>query len=252
MKNATIEKMKTMRLLGMIKIYQNLYENSTFSDMTVDEVLAGMIDAEWDERYNRKLTRLLKQAQLRYQASIEQINYDKKRKIDKNLLLRLSSCDWIREAKNIIITGKTGVGKSYLTCALGHQACINNYTVRYFNCLKIFNDLKFAKADGTYNKKLNRIKKTNLIILDDFGMKVMDAESRLILLELLEDRYENGALIISTQLPVDKWFDIIGDNTIADAVCDRIIHRAYSINIKGDSMRKFNNNSGNKRPQLVL
>ena len=252
MRNATIEKMRTMRLFGMIRIYQSLYEHSTFSEMTIDEMLAGMIDAEWDERYNRRLTRLLKQARLRYQASIEHLNYDKKRKIDKGLILRLSTCEWISEAKNIVITGKTGVGKSYLACALGHAACLNNYTVRYFNCLKIFNDLKFAKADGTYNKKLTKIKKTNLIIFDDFGVQVLDTDARLILLEMLEDRYENGSLIISTQLPADKWFDIIGDTTIADAVCDRIIHRAYSINIKGDSMRKFDNNSGNKEPVLVL
>ena len=239
MKNATIEKMKSMKLLGMIRIYQTLYKNSAFTEMTIDEALAGMIDAEWDERYNRRLARLLRQAQLRFQASIEQLNYDKKRKLDKGLILRLSSCEWIREGKNIIITGKTGTGKSYLTCALGHQACLNNYTVRYFNCLKFFNDLKFAKADGTYNKKMTKIKKTNLIILDDFGLQIMDTQSRLILLEMLEDRYENTATIISTQIPADNWFDIIGDPTIADAICDRIIHRAFTINIEGDTMRKI-------------
>ncbi len=252
MRNATIEKMRTMRLTGMIRIYQTLYENSTFSKMTIDEALAGMIDAEWDERYNRKLAGLLKRAQLRFQASVEQLNYEKKRGIDKGLILRLSACEWIREAKNIIVTGKTGAGKSYLACALGHQACLNNYTVRYFNCLKFFDDLKFAKADGTYNKKMTKIKKTNLVILDDFGLQVMDTPSRLMLLELLEDRYENAAVIISTQLPIDKWFDIIGDPTIADAICDRIIHRAYTINIKGGSMRKLIKNSGNKEQLLVL
>lgn len=251
MQNATIEKMRTMKLFGMIRIYQMLYEKAGFDEMTIDEAVAGMIDAEWDERYNRRLSRLLKQAQLRFQAAIEHLNYSKKRKIDKGLILRLSSCNWIKEAKNIIITGKTGVGKSYLACALGHQACLNNFSVKYFNCLKFFNDLKFAKAEGTYNKKINKIKKTNLIILDDFGLQIMDTQSRLILLEILEDRYEDSAVIISTQIPQEKWFEIIGDPTIADAICDRIIHRAYTINIKGDTMRKTQNNSGNKKPVLV-
>lgn len=252
MKNATIEKMKKMRLYGMMRVYEMLYNNQNYQEVTVDEAVGNMVDAEWDERYNRKLTRLLKQSGLRYQASIEQLDFSKQRNLNRDLIMRLSLCSWIVQGKNIVITGKTGSGKSYLACAFGHQACISEYKVRYFSCLKIWDDFKFAKAEGTYEKKMKKLKKVNLIILDDFGLKIMDTQSRLILLELLEDRYENHSTIISTQLPPDKWHEVIGDPTIADAVCDRIIHRSYKINIKGkESMRKIKNNSGNKLHPLV-
>lgn len=252
MRNSTLEKMKILKLYGMLKTYNILFESKNFQQMTIDEALAGMIDSEWDERYNKKLVRLLKQAKLRYQASIEYLNFEKERNLDKNLILRLSTCNWIDQGKNILITGKTGSGKSYLACALGHQACINEYKVRYLNCLKFFNELKFSKAEGTYEKKINQLKKVNLLILDDFGLQELDVQSRLSLLEILEDRYENSATIISSQIEPDKWYEVIGDPTIADAICDRLIHRAYIINLKGKkSMRskisqKSKNNSGNK------
>jgi len=257
MRNSTLEKMKILKLYGMLKTYNILIENKNFEQLTIDEALAGIIDSEWDERYNKKLYRLLKQANLRYQASIEYLNFGKERNLDKNLILQLSSCNWINQGKNILITGKTGSGKSYLACALGHQACINEYKVRYLNCLKFFNELKFSKAEGTYEKKINQLKKVNLLILDDFGLQVLDVQSRLSLLEILEDRYENSATIISSQVEPDKWYEVIGDPTIADAICDRLIHRAYAINLKGKkSMRskisqKSKNNFGNKLPSSV-
>jgi len=252
MKNSTLEKMKIMRLFGMMRIYDMLYENNSINKLTIDEAVAGMVDAEWDDRYNRKLSRLLTQAKLRYRSFIEDLDYSPKRNLDKNLVMRLAMCNWIPQGKNIIINGKTGSGKSYLACAFGHQACLQEYKVRYLSCLKFFNSMKFARAEGTYEKQMKQLKKINLIILDDFGLKLMDTESRLILLELLEDRYENCSTIISSQLSPDQWFNIIGDPTIADAICDRIIHRAYVINLKGEeSMRKKVNNSGNKLPPLV-
>jgi DNA replication protein DnaC len=257
MRNSTLEKMKMLRLYGMLKTYNILLEKQNFEEMSIDDALAGMIDAEWDERYNRKLCRLLKQAKLRYQATVEYLDFRKERNLSKDLILRLSLCNWIKESKNILITGKTGSGKSYLACALGHQACINEYKVRYLNCLKFCNELKFAKAEGTYEKKINQLKKVNLIIIDDFGLQVLDTQSRLSLLEILEDRYENSSTIISSQIQPDKWYEIIGDPTIADAICDRIIHRSYKINLKGKkSMRektvhKLKNNSGNKLPSVV-
>ena len=205
MRNSTLEKMRTLKLYGMLKTYNILIENKNFEQLTIDEALAGMIDSEWDERYNKKLGRLLKQAKLRYQAAIEYLNFGKERNLDKNLILQLSACNWIDQGKNILITGKTGSGKSYLACALGHQACINEYKVRYLNCLKFFNELKFSKAEGTYEKKINQLKKVNLIILDDFGLQALDVQSRLSLLEILEDRYENSATIISSQIEPDKW-----------------------------------------------
>ena len=154
------------------------------------------------------------------------------------MLLRFSSGDWIKKGESIIITGRTGAGKSFMACALGHNACVQQYHVGYYNCMKLFSQLKYYKADGTYFKEMNKIKKQDLIILDDFGLKPFDTDSRLMLLELLEDRHGCRSLIISSQIPADRWFDIIGDATIADAICDRLLHTSHKIDIKGDSMRK--------------
>ncbi|MES0490995.1 MAG: IS21-like element helper ATPase IstB [Leptospirales bacterium] len=239
---ATIEKMSLLKLHGMQRIFKALLETGN-SDMTTDEVIGSMIDAEWDERYNRKLSRLLKAAKFRYQASLEEIDFSSQRRIDKNELLRLATCDWMKKGDSLIVTGATGVGKSFIACALGSQACKEGFTVLYFNCLKLFSQLKFAKADGSYFKEMSRLRKQDLLILDDFGLEPPDAQSRLILLEILEDRHGRKSTMITSQLPENKWHDFIGEPTIADAICDRIIHKSYKIILKGESMRKNNVNS---------
>ncbi len=246
---ATIEKMNTMRLHGMVRAFQLTMETGIQNDFTPDEIIAHLIDAEWDERYNRKLSRLLKTAKFRYQASVEQIDFKASRNLNKNNILRFSQCDWIKKGESIIVTGATGVGKSFIASALGHQACLNGNRVFYFNSLKFFSMLKFAKADGSYFKEMSKIQKQDLIILDDFGLKPLDSDSRLIMLEIIEDRHGTKSTIITSQLPVKRWFDVIGDPTIADAICDRLVHSSHKIDLKGESMRKVKaKNSGRNLP----
>lgn len=245
----TIEKMQEMRLHGMLNAFRETFSTGMKNKFTVDEIVAHLIDAEWDERYNRKFNVLLKNASFRYKSSIEEIDFKPSRKIDRNQILRFSTCDWIKKGESIIITGSTGTGKSFMACALGHKACVNRYQVGYYNCMKLFSHLKYCKADGTYFKEMNKIKKQDLIILDDFGLKPFDADSRLMLLEMLEDRHGSRSIIISSQIPTDKWFDLIGDATIADAICDRLLHTSHKIDIKGDSMRREKSkNSGRNLP----
>ena len=245
---ATMEKMQEMRMHVMLRSFRETFSTGMQNKFTVDEMIAHLIDAEWDERYNRKFNSLLKNAGFRYKASIEELDFNPTRKIDKNMILRFSTCDWIKKGENIIITGKTGAGKSFMACALGYKACVHRHQVGYYNCMNLFSHLKYCKADGTYFKEMNKIKKQDLIILEDFGLKPFDADSRLMMLELLEDRHGIRSLIITSQITADKWFNIIGDATIADAICDRLLHTSHKIDIKGDSMRKKEKNSGRNLP----
>ncbi len=234
----TIEKMKIMKLNGMARAFETSIKSLDLHNFTQDEIVAHLVEAEYDERYNRKLKRLVDYAKFRYQAFFEELNFSETRNINKNMMLRFSDCNWIKKGENIIITGSTGVGKSYIACALGHQTCIHGFKVLYMNCLKLFTQLKYSKADGSYTDEMNKIKKQDLIILDDFGLEVMDLQSRLTLLEIIEDRHGNKSTIITSQLPIKNWHEIIGDPTIADAICDRLIHQSHKIELKGESMRK--------------
>ena len=236
--HATIEKMSQMRLHGMIRAFESTMQASIRKKFTADELLGYLIDAEWDDRHNRKIERLIKAAKFRYQASMEQINYSANRNLDKNLMLRLSDCGWIKKNQDIIVTGLTGNGKSFIASALGRQGCMFEHRVRYFNCKKLFSKLKSAKADGTYAREINRIQKQDVIVIDDFGLPTFDADSRMALLEIMEDRHGIKSTIIASQFPIKNWHDIIGEPTIADAICDRIIHNAHRIELKGESMRK--------------
>lgn len=235
---ATISKMQKMKLHGMLRAFNQSLEAGMMDKFTADELLGHLIDAEWDDRHNRRLERLIKAAKFRYQASLEEIDFKLDRGLDKNLLLRFSSCSWIEKKRDIIITGPTGVGKSFLASALGFQGCMYGFKVIYFNCSKLFSQLRLSKADGTYNKELDRIQKQEVLVLDDFGLHPFDTQSRLSLLEIMEDRHGRGSTVISSQFPVKSWHEIIGEPTIADAICDRIIHSAYRIELKGESVRK--------------
>ncbi len=249
MNNATMDKMRELRLHGMLRAFRDSHENRTCERLTPDELLAHLIDAEWDERYNRTLDRLVTKASFRYRGRIEEIDFSSARSIDKNLITRLASGDWIGKAENLIVTGPTGAGKSFISCALGHAACVRGKKVRYVNCMKLFSHLKMSKVDGSYSREIKSLARQDLLILDDFGLKQLDAESRLFMLEFIEDRYGSKSTIVSSQVPIAKWFDIIGDPTIADAICDRLIHNAHSINLKGGSMRKVKvKNSGQNLP----
>lgn len=235
----TFEKMKKMKLNGMARTFESAM-GIGFRKLSPDEFIACLVDAEWDDRYNRKLTRLLTTAKFRYKASLESINYEHKRNLDKDMVLRLSSFDWINKKLNIIISGSTGTGKSYLACALGNNACINNYSVLYYNAGKLFNTLKLKKVDGSYVNEIEKIKKADLLILDDFGLEPFDKKSELFLMEIIEDRHGQKSTIITSQYPASSWHDVVNNQTIADAVCDRILHSSYVIELKGNSLRKNN------------
>jgi DNA replication protein DnaC len=235
---ATMQQLEEMRMIGFARAYKELWESKNSQELTIDEVIAHLVQAEWDDRYNRKLQRLISRARFRYQANMEQIDYVEKRNLDKTQMLRLSTCDWIIKKQNIIITGATGLGKSYLSSALGQQACQQGRKVIYRNCSKLFDELKIAKADGSYIKEMNKIEKHDLLILDDFGLKPLDNNQRLVLLELLEDRHGKRSTIITSQLPVNKWYETIGEPTIADAILDRLVHSSHRIELDGPTMRK--------------
>jgi DNA replication protein DnaC len=235
---ATLQKLEELRLNGFARIYRKMQETGMNKDFTIDEIIAHLVQAEWDDRYNKRMERLVTKAKFRYQATMEQIDYVTKRNLDKVLMLRLSSCEWIKRKQNVIISGSTGLGKSFLASALGHQACQQGFKVYYRNCSKVFDELKIAKADGSYIKEMNRIEKLDLLILDDFGLKPLDNNQRLILLELLEDRHGKRSTLITSQLPVKSWYDVIGEPTIADAILDRLVHSSHRIELDGTSLRE--------------
>jgi DNA replication protein DnaC len=237
MNNQTIEKMKEMKLYGMARAMASAVDMG-LADITPDEFVAHLVDAEYDDRYNRRLARLIKNARFRYRAQIEDIDFSLARGLDKNMVMRFSDCEFIKSKKNIIITGATGVGKSFIMTALGNQACIYGYRTLYFNAQKLFSSLKLAKADGSYISQMQKIEKANLLLLDDFGLEKLDTASRLMLLEILEDRHGLSSTIITSQFPVASWHEIIGDPTIADAICDRMVNSSYRIELAGDSVRR--------------
>ncbi len=238
MNESTLQKMKQLKFFGMLRAFRTTMETGGTDRYTPDEMAAFLIESEWDDRSNRKIERGLKNARFRYKAVLEELIYNDKRNIEKNDVHRLAECTFIENKQNILITGSTGVGKSYLASAIGHQACINGYKVIYSNAGKLFGKLKMAKADGSYVRELAKIEKQDLLILDDFGMQPLDAPSRATLMEIIEDRHGKSSIIITSQLPVKQWYDVIGEKTVADAILDRIVHVAQRIELKGDSLRK--------------
>jgi DNA replication protein DnaC len=241
MNETTTDKMRKMKFFGMLREFKSNLESPTAPAMTADEMVSNLIDAEWDDRHNRNIQRQLKNARFRYKASMEYIEYDPERTLDKNLLHRLSEGNYIRKKENIFITGSTGLGKSYIASALGNQACTQGFRVMYWNTSKLFSKLKMAKADGTYINEMAKIERQDLLILDDFGISPIDSQGRSYLLEIIEDRHGRKSMIITSQLPVARWYDVIGEKTIADAVLDRIVHEAHRIEITGESMRRKKN-----------
>jgi len=238
MNEETIKQMKGMKLSGMVRAFTTSLENEQQNKYTPDEMVAFLIQSEWDERQSRTILRLITNARFRYNASIESLHYDSNRNLDKNQILRYADCSYIRANENILITGSTGIGKSYIATALGYQACMLGYKVMYANMNKLFSRLKMAKANGLYVKEMAKIERQDLIILDDFGLQPLDTINRNILMEIIEDRHGKGASIITSQLPVNKWYEVIGEQTIADAILDRIVHSSHRIEIKGESLRK--------------
>ena len=238
MNTNTLDKLRKMKFFGMFHAFKSSMETGKTNDYTADELLAHLVEAEWDDRQNRRIDRAIYYAHFRYKASVESIHYHAERSIDRNQIMRLADCTFIDRYENLLITGSTGIGKSYVASAIGHQACILGYKVLYASTPKLFAKLKMAKADGSYIKETAKIERQELLILDDFGIQPFDAQSRAALMEIIEDRHGKTSLIITSQLPVSKWYEVIGEKTIADAILDRIVHDAYRIELKGESMRK--------------
>lgn len=238
MNATTLEKMRKMKLFGMYRALKISLESGKQEDYTPDEMIAQLIESEWDDRQNRSITRQITNARFRYKAAIEELYYHTDRNIDKNQIMRFADCSFINKCENIIITGSTGIGKSYIASALGYQACAQGYKVMYHNAAKLFGKLKMAKADGSYIKEIAKIERQNLLILDDFGIQPLDTQSRLALMEIIEDRHGKTSIIITSQIPVSKWHEVIGEKTVADAILDRIIHEAHRLELKGESLRK--------------
>ena len=246
MNEATLEKMRKMKLFGMHRAFKTSLESGKAETYTPDEIITHLIDTEWDERQNRSVEQKIKNARFRYKAVLEDLHYSPGRNIEKNQIMRFTDCTFINKCENILITCSTGIGKSYIASAIGHLACSMGYRVVYYNLHKLFAKLKMSKADGSYIREISKIERQQLLILDDFGIQPFDTQSRAALMELIEDRHGKGALIITSQLPVSKWHEVIGEQTIADAILDRIIHNAHRLELKGESLRK--KRVGNEEP----
>lgn len=242
MTQETLEKIKKLRLLGMARAYETSLENDKLLNLSADELIKMLVEAEWDDRLNRNIERRMRNAKFRYQSSIESINYDADRNLDKNQIMRFAECNFIQKHENIIITGSTGIGKSYLATAIGYQACTLGFKVYYANMGKLFSRLKMGKADGSYIREISKIERQDLLILDDFGLLPIDNQNRSALMEIVEDRHKKASMIITSQLPVNCWHEVIGEKTIADAILDRIVHDAHRIELKGESLRKAKSN----------
>lgn len=235
----TIEsQLSELRLSGMKKSWQAIVDTRRQHDLNLVEGIEILLDAELIERGNRRTSRLTKNAAFRYQATIEQIRYDTSRGLDKSLITSLATGNFITEGSSVIITGATGCGKSYLASALGHQACMLGYKVAYYNVQKLMMKTRMARIDGSIYKFFDKTSKTDLLILDDFGLTHLEKQQQLDFMELIEDRHGSKATILASQLPLASWFDIIGEETIADAILDRLVHSSYKIELKGESLRK--------------
>lgn len=236
--NQTLDKLNGMKLRAMEQEYRRQIELPANEALSFNERLAMIVDAEWLARTNNRLQRFLREANLRdASANLENINFDSRRNLDRTNIARLADCSWVKEGKNLIITGATGTGKTYLISAFGNAACRKNLKVRSYRVNRLLTDLAIGRGDGSYNRLLNDLKKPDLLILDDFGMTSLDPSSCRDLLEVIDDRHDRKSIAISAQLPVAKWHGVFEDATIADAVLDRLVNNAYRIELKGPSLR---------------
>ena len=234
----TLDQLHQLGLHGMARAFVSLAADPEAAELTQAEWLGLLLDHEATDRQDRRLKARLRYARLRHQASVENVDYRTARGLDRALFQSLAGGRWIEEAQNLIIEGPTGVGKSWLACALGHKACRDNRSVLYQRIPRLFSDLTLGKGDGRYPRLMRALGGVKLLILDDWGLEPLGPEQRHDLLEIVEDRYGRGATLITSQLPVDRWHGVIGDSTLADAILDRVVHNAHRIQLKGESLRK--------------
>jgi DNA replication protein DnaC len=240
----TLDKLQTLRLTGMVKALHEQLHLPDIADLGFEERLGLLVDREMTERQDRRLKTRLRQAKLRLNASLEDIDYRHPRGLDKSLMVSLASCQWVRDRRNILITGPTGIGKTWVACALGHVACREGYTTLYLRLPRLLQELPIAKGDGRYPKLMATLAKTDVLILDDWALAKLTDDHRRDVLEVLEDRHDRRSTLVSSQFPLEHWHEAIGNPTLADAILDRLVHNAYKIILKGESMRK-------QRPSLT-
>jgi DNA replication protein DnaC len=234
----TFDKLYGMKLLGMAEAFKEQSQQPSFQDLSFDDRFGILVDRQWTWKENTRLKRLLKEAKLKLQACVEDIDFKTSRGIEKSVLLNLASCNWIRNHQNLLISGPTGVGKTFLACALAQKACREGLRTLYLRCPQFFYQIALGRADGSYSTLMKRLSKTHLLVLDDLGLAPLTDTERRDLLEVIEDRHGNTSTLITSQLPIENWHDHIGDPTIADAILDRLVHNAHRIQLKGGSMRK--------------
>ena len=234
----TLHKLQVLKLHGMARALEEQSRSEKSSTLDFEERLGLLVDREMTERDDRRFTTRLRQARLRIQATIEDIDYKAPRGLDRSLVKSLSQCQWIGKHQNLLITGSTGAGKTYLACAFGHQACREGFKTGYFRAPRLFEELSIGRGDGRYSRMLNRMSKLDLLIIDDWGIHGFSDSQRTDLFEILEDRHGRRSTVVASQFPVDSWHKAIGNPTIADAILDRLVHNAHTINMKGGSMRK--------------
>jgi DNA replication protein DnaC len=234
----TLEKLQTLKLTGMVKGLEEQLRMTGLEDLGFAERLGLLIDREITERENRRLKDRLAKARLRHTATVEDVDLRTPRGLDRSVFLALCSCQWVTQHLNVLITGKTGTGKSYLACALAQKACREGFTAAYHRVPRLLAELATARSDGRYAKVLAGVARVEVLVLDDWGLHALNDASRRDLLEILEDRYGRRSTVVTSQLPVSAWHDAIGDATLADAVLDRLVHNAYELKLKGESLRK--------------
>jgi DNA replication protein DnaC len=234
----TLDKLHDMKLTAMAEAFTQQLAQPDLQDLSFEDRFAMLVDRQWSFKEDRRINRLLKTARLRDSACIENIDFRAPRCLDKSLVLRLTGSDWIKKAQNVIILGATGVGKTYLACAIANSACRDSYTAMYKRAPRLYQEIAIARADGSYPKLMNKLARIKVLIIDDFCISPMSDPERRDLLEVLEDRQSISSTIIATQLPIENWIEHIGDPTLADAILDRLVHNSHKIILKGESMRK--------------
>jgi DNA replication protein DnaC len=234
----TIQQLATLNLIGMKQALQQQIDQPKTFDLSFEERLGLLVDCEKIHRQNKKVERLLTAAHLRHTATLETLDYQPDRNLKREQVSQLATGEWIRQGYNLVITGPTGIGKSWIACALGHQACRQEYSVLYTRLSLLLEDLRLAQAQGTYRKRLAKLKALSLLILDDWGLDRLNTEQRRMMLDLVEERHPQQSTLITSQLPVNTWYEVIGDPTIADAILDRLLSKTHNLTLKGDSLRQ--------------